>query len=275
MEFIFDRCREKNAPTIVFINGLFAELTSFDPAITLLKERYPDRFHLLRYNGYGQGELGQFKVEELAEPLTLLHFVRQLYQLLGEVKTTGPIYLLGLSNGGRVALKFAELYQRDFLIPAVFALDTYDQVTPMIEAKLKSWLQAYLVGGASLRFDIATPWIWGEKIFNEKSEIILSYREKANLFKKASVEHLINQAIDKNLEQQINLDNINTPVHLICGQYDLLTPVFLHEKMLQRLKKGSLQIVETGHASIIERPNIILENVMSKIIENEKEGTTC
>ena len=120
MEFIFDRCREKNAPTIVFINGLFAELTSFDPAITLLKERYPDRFHLLRYNGYGQGELGQFKVEELAEPLTLLHFVRQLYQLLGEVKTTGPIYLLGLSNGGRVALKFAELYQRDFLIPAVF-----------------------------------------------------------------------------------------------------------------------------------------------------------
>jgi len=44
---------------------------------------------------------------------------------------------------------------------------------------------------------------------------------------------------------------------LVVGREDLLTPVFIHEKMVTKIKNAQLIVVDGGHASVLERPNIM------------------
>jgi len=97
-------------------------------------------------------------------------------------------------------------------VKALVALDTYDDPTPMMKAKLNSWLSAHEVGGALHRFDIATPWIWGEEVFNSKSDLILAYREKAESLRPHVVKALILGA----LETKIDLSKLSVKYIVGC-----------------------------------------------------------
>ncbi|MBY0413888.1 MAG: alpha/beta hydrolase, partial [Bdellovibrionales bacterium] len=105
--------------------------------------------------------------------------------------------------------------------------------------------------------------IWGEEVFNEKSELLLGYREKAT----DVPAHVVRGLIGGGLETKINLSEIDCPVLLLAGKEDLLTPPFLHEKMLTKLKYGKLEITPGGHASLIEKP-AIMEHFIIPWIEN-------
>ena len=171
------------------------------------------------------------------------------------------IILIGLSNGGRISMEFSIRYP-DF-VKALVALDTYDDPTPMMKAKLNSWLTAHEVGGALHRFDIATPWIWGEEVFNSKSELILAYREKAESLRP----HVVNALISGAIETKIDLSKLSVKTLLVVGREDLLTPVFIHEKMLSKIHNAQLVVVEGGHASVIERPNIMEKTILPWLLE--------
>ncbi len=171
------------------------------------------------------------------------------------------IILIGLSNGGRISMEFSIRYP-DF-VKALVALDTYDDPTPMMKAKLNSWLTAHEVGGALHRFDIATPWIWGEEVFNSKSELILAYREKAESLRP----HVVNALISGAIETKIDLSKLSVKTLLVVGREDLLTPVFIHEKMLSKIHNAQLVVVEGGHASLIERPNIMEKTILPWLLE--------
>ncbi len=161
------------------------------------------------------------------------------------------VILLGLSNGGRIAMQFSIMYPE--LVSRLVVLDSFDVVTPMIRAKLNSFKVAHVVGGPLHRFDVATPWIWGEEIFNEKSDLLIAYRERA----KNILNHAFINLIDGALTGDIDLCKLKVKTLLVVGEEDLLTPVFLHKKMLEKISDGELMIVPGGHASVIERPNII------------------
>jgi 3-oxoadipate enol-lactonase len=164
------------------------------------------------------------------------------------------VLLIGLSNGGRIVLEYSVRHN----VFATIALDTYDIPTPLLKSKLNSWLAAHTVGGPLHRFDIATPWIWGEEVFNLKNELILSYREKAS----GTFDHVVKGLILGALETDIDISKIENKVLLVAGREDLLTPIFYHEKMLEKLKQGKLVIVDGGHASVIERPMIFEKSIL-------------
>ncbi len=217
-------------------------MTSFDGACLYLRPHY----EILRYDCRGQG-----KSEKPNEIYKLSDHVEDLEQLLIKQLKRTNVILVGISNGGRIALEFARRFPP--VVKAVVACDTYDIPTPMMKAKLGSWLEAYRKGGGIHRFDVATPWIWGEDTFNSKSELLLSYREKADSLLKHVVEGLILGA----METEIRCEDIKCPVLLVCGEEDLLTPPFLHQKMLKKLSKGEFIMAEGGHASMIEKPMIM------------------
>ncbi|MBY0415928.1 MAG: alpha/beta hydrolase, partial [Bdellovibrionales bacterium] len=140
--------KHESDPTVVLINGLFADTTSFDGASFYLREKYK----FLRYDCRGQGKSPR--------PESIYHLSDHVEDLRGLLLKLdlGKIVLVGLSNGGRVALEYARLFKEDLV--GVVACDTYDEPTPMIKAKLGSWLAAFETGGGLHRFDVATPWIW-------------------------------------------------------------------------------------------------------------------
>lgn len=163
---------------------------------------------------------------------------------------------MGLSNGGRVAMEYTRRFGEN--VKGLVACDTYDIPTPMMKAKLGSWLHAFEVGGGTHRFDVATPWIWGEDVFNDKSELLLSYRENANNVPAHVVRGLIGGA----METTIDISQINCPTLFVVGREDLLTPPFLHEKMVKKVKHAKLEIAPGGHASLIERPTIMDNQIL-------------
>ncbi len=207
-------------------------------------------FEILRYDCRGQGKSPKPK-----EIYTLDHHVSDLENLLSNQLKRREVILIGISNGGRIALEFARRNPDN--VKAVVACDTYDSPTPMMKAKLGSWLAAYRKGGGLHRFDVATPWIWGEETFNSKSELLLSYREKADSLPAHVVEGLILGA----METEINCEEITVPVLLVCGEEDLLTPPFLHQKMVKKCPRGEFKLADGGHASMIEKP-MIMEQVI-------------
>lgn len=163
----------------------------------------------------------------------------------------GKVILVGLSNGARIAMEYAARYPKD--IVGVVACDTFDIPTPMIKAKLGSWLMAHETGGPLHRFDIATPWIWGEDIFNEKSELFLSYREKAG----SLPNHVVSGLLLGAMQTEIDISKIECPMLFVAGEEDLLTPPFLHKKMALKAKKAEFVQSSGGHAGLIERPSIM------------------
>lgn len=171
-------------------------------------------------------------------------------------KKIGKIVLVGLSNGARIAMEYARRFPAD--IAGIAACNCFDIPTPMIKAKLGSWLMAHETGGALHRFDIATPWIWGEDIFNEKSELFLSYREKAG----SLPDHVVRGLLVGAMETDIDVSEINAPMLFVAGKEDLLTPPFNHEKMAAKAKNGEFKMSEGGHAGMIERPAIMEKEIL-------------
>ena len=208
-----------------------------------------NKFQVLRYDCRGQGNSP--KPNSI---YTLEDHVFDLQDLLIKLKIENPI-VVGLSNGGRVVLEYARKFKN---VRAVVACDTYDKPSPLLKAKLRSWLAAHEESGPLHRFDIATPWIWGEETFRDKEDLILSYRDRAGL----TLDHVVKNLILGALETDIEINEIECPVLLVAGTEDLLTPVSYHEEMLSKLKKGELITVKSGHASLLEKPMIMEKTIL-------------
>ena len=232
------------------MNGLFADLESYNEVARLLG----DEFHILRYDCRGQGKSPR--------PESIYKLSDHVSDLEGLVQDLGitSSYLLGLSNGARVALEYARKNPEKSL--AVVACDTYAYPSEILKLKLNSWLKAFKEGGAYHRFDVATPWIWGESVVNEKPELVKSYRIRA----KDLEEHVFNGLVLGAMEGIIPLNEINCPIHFIAGREDVLTPPYLHQKMFDECSNKSLKnkfsIVPGGHASLLEYPETVVTEIV-------------
>mgnify|MGYP006080786823 CR=1 FL=1 len=231
----------ENKPWIVLINGLFASLELWDSCADILKKD----FQVLRYNCQGQGDYPEIKHEYLLDD-----HVSDLYELLKSLRID-KAHLLGISNGGRIALKFASLYPQQCL--KVIACDTYDKVSESIELKINSWLKAQTIGDQKHRFDISSPWIFGETYLKENKDDLELFREAACLKNKDAMAGLMRGA----LSGTIDIESIESPVLYLVGEEDVLTPLFLHKQMAAVTKDAHLELIRGGHASLYEYPDNI------------------
>ncbi len=247
LHYKIENSEDTHRPWLVFVNGLFAGLQSWDESVV----HFLEDFRILRYDGRGQGEsprpVAAYSLKDLVSDL------KELLDNLDIEKAT----FIGLSNGGRVALEFATLYPER--VRALVASDTYHEPSPLLQLKLKSWLHANRKGGPTHRFDVATPWIWGETIIQQRPELLDFYRERAGLEKVHVIEGLIEGAMENHV---IDLKKVKCPTLLTVGREDLLTPPFMHERMVKKLEKGLLKTVPGGHASLLEYPLTLKNTVL-------------
>lgn len=257
LPYIIENSEDTHKPWLVFVNGLFASKESWNESV----RHFHEDFRVLRYDGRGQGEgprpVGAYQLH---------HLVKDLKELLDSLKIEKAAFV-GLSNGGRIALEFATQFPER--VSAIVASDTYDTPSSLLKLKLNSWLEANKVGGPSHRFEVATPWIWGETIIEQRPELIDTYRQRAGDEKVHVIEGLIEGA---KADHHIDLTSINCPVLLTVGREDLLTPPFMHERMLKKLTNGALRVVPGGHASLLEYPLTLKNTVAPWLKEIVIEG---
>ncbi|MGH2544007.1 MAG: alpha/beta fold hydrolase, partial [Ardenticatenaceae bacterium] len=124
-------------------------------------------------------------------------------------------------------------------------------VDTLLQIKLASWIKAMECGGSPLRFDVATPWVWGSRFLEENYEGLLAFREKGVNLPTAPAANLIKGAMRHDARDK--LPQVQAPTLVIVGEDDVLTPPKLSCYIADRVQNGRLHIMEgLGHASALE-----------------------
>ena len=205
--------------------------------------------------------MGQGENDQLKNLNYLNNQVEYLRELLSELKIDKASFV-GISNGARVALLLAQYYPK--AVERVFVADTYSKLDESIKFKLESWLAASKVGGNELRFQVSTPWIFGDTFLKNKPEVLEYFLESVKDKDQRNSELLIESALE---DITIELDKITAPVHFLVGSEDRLTPIEIHENMMLETKNGTLDILKGGHASLLEYPENIKNFILPKFTQ--------
>jgi 3-oxoadipate enol-lactonase len=236
---------------LILLNGLFADLHSWDGAMAHLKD-----FRVLRYDGRGQG--CSPSPEGIYDLATLLG---DLLEVLDEAAFPSA-HVVGISNGGCLGLELAAATPAR--VRRLVAADCYLSVSPLSRLKIQSWLLAHETGGPTHRFDIAAPWVWSEATLADNREAIAAYREKATSHSDRAVQGLLRGA----LSHQIDGAAIVAETLLLAGSEDLLTPPFCMRAMAEILRAARFQEVAGAHASLLEYPHIFAETIVPFLRED-------
>ncbi|MCP4914793.1 MAG: alpha/beta fold hydrolase [Oligoflexia bacterium] len=238
--------KKEDAPWVILINGLFANLNSWDQIVDELSLE----FNILRYDCRGQGQ--SFKPDC---PYLLADHVDDLARIVNKLDLE-KFFLVGISNGGRIAMQYSKKFQQKVIAQVI--ADSYDKIDIELEEKLKTWKQANLLGGNELRFEVTTPWIFG-KTFIAKNQALLTYfKEMAKKNDVKVVDNLISGALKTN----ILLDKEKTRSLVLVGIEDILTPMEIQQRIQSGYVNSQLKKVPGGHASLLENPQIFTNEII-------------
>jgi 3-oxoadipate enol-lactonase len=231
----------ENGPVLVMINGLLTDLSSWNHHVKV----FTPNFRVLRYDCRGQG--GTEK-HQAGSYIPALH-ARDLEALLHSLGVDKASFL-GVSSGGCIALQYA--VRNPGRVTALVLANTYARADTALRVKLNSWAAAMQTGGGPLRFDVATPWVWGASFLERNYQALRPFREHAGGLEPHGVLALIHGAMEHDLEDQASV--ITCPTLLLAGDEDLLTPIS-YSQVLHRCIAGSqLQIFDqAGHAMFLEQ----------------------
>lgn len=228
-------------PVVVFVNGLLTELRSWTPHLPAFAD-----FRCLLWDCRGQGASDKPEAPAYA----VAEHGRDLAGLLDALHIRAPVHLIGLSNGGAAGLCLAAA-QPERLASLVLC-GAYARTTKALEFKLRSWIAAMVQGGAGLRFDVATPWVWGPKFLAEHHLALLDYRNKGASLDPAVVERLIAGALEHQLSDA-QLGRVRARTLVTVGAEDLLTPPSMARVIAQGVPGARLRLLpELGHAAALE-----------------------
>jgi 3-oxoadipate enol-lactonase len=224
---------------LVFVNGIFQDTTGW----SLHVRRFADR-RCLVYDCRGQGRSakppGPYLIERHAADLV------GLLDALG----IGRADIIGLSNGGAVAMTFAAKHPAR--VRRLALVDTFAYADAALRAKLRSWELALDAGGPGLRFDVSVPWNFSRSFLEEHGRDLSSLREKALALDPDPMRALI--AGSAAHDARAALPTIAAPTLVLVGEEDLLAPPWTAREVANAIAGARLRTVAgAGHAMPIER----------------------
>lgn len=246
---------------VVFVNGLTMDTTAW----RLVERRLAPERPTLRYDARGQGEseapAGPYPPEAHADDLLAL------LDALGLAR----VHLVGLSNGGLVAmLAAARAPER---VAGLAGLDTFARVDAQLATILDGWTAALREGGPGLRFDVATPWVWGHAFLSAHLDDVLAFREKAAAADPAAVRGLLEGLRGFGGDAADGLHRHAGPQLLLTGRDDVLTPPRYALEIAARAPRARVVLLEgAGHAAPIERPDAVAEVLAPFLAEADREA---
>lgn len=225
----------------MFVNGLLTDRGSWAAHLPYFAD-----YRCLTWDCRGQGRSSK----PPADAYPVAEHGRDLAGLLDALGLAEPVSIIGLSNGGAAALHFAS--RAPTRVRALVLAGAYARTDVALRLKLRSWLAAMAAGGATLRFDVATPWIWGPGFLAEHVEQLATWRERGLAFDVAAAGRLIAGAIDHELDDAA-LARIAAPTLVMVGEHDLLTPPAMARAIVDAVPHARLELLPgLGHAAALE-----------------------
>jgi 3-oxoadipate enol-lactonase len=232
---------DPSGPLLVFVNGLLTDRGSWQAHLPSFAD-----YRCLTWDCRGQGlsskpDMPSYPVADHA---------RDLAALLDAIAPGEPVAIVGLSNGAAAALHFAS--EQPERVRALVISGAYARVDAALRLKLHSWIAAMRAGGPGLRFDVATPWVWGPRFLAAHAEALAGYRERGLALDTRAAERLIAGAMIHELADD-RLARITAPTLVCVGEDDVLTPPPLARAIADALPVARLETLPgLGHAAALE-----------------------
>jgi 3-oxoadipate enol-lactonase len=230
-----------DAPTIIFINGIFQDTTSW--ALTV--RAVAPTFRTLIYDCRGQGQSDKPQTG----PYTPELHARDLAALL-DVLHIERAHCVGLSNGGLVLMHFAKLFPAR--LRKLVCVDTFSHLDAVQQAMLHSWRAALEAGGSALRFTVSLPWTWGADFLAQNYDTIMALREKAAQLPTHSSIHLVDGALTH--DARAWLGDIRAPTLVVQGTEDKMLSIEKAHALQRAIPNAQLHLIAgAGHAAWLEK----------------------
>jgi len=231
---------EATASPLVFVNGIFQDTTGW----SLHVRRFRDRFRCLVYDCRGQGRSarppGPYRIERHAA---------DLLGLLDALRIRRPS-IVGLSNGGAVAMTFAAAHPDR--VRALVLVDTFARADGALRAKLRAWRVALDAGGPALRFDVSVPWNFSAAFLEAHEPELGALRELALAWDPDAMRALMAGSAEHDARDA--LSRITAPTLVLVGEQDVLAPPWMAREVAGAIQGAQLrQIAGAGHAMPIEK----------------------
>ena len=229
---------------LVFLHGWGADLNSF----LWLKDYFIDEYSLVFVDFLGFG-----KSEKLTVPYFVSDYVFELKKILNKFDID-ELVLIGHSFGGRVAIKFAFLFDKIFNKLSLVLVDS---------------------AGVRPKRNLVYYWkVWRYKIL--KSKVIANKKPKQFLEKFGSEDYKnLSGVMKQTFINVVNEDlcvyakNLNVKTLIFWGKNDKDTKLYMAHKLHRLIKGSKLEIVEdAGHFSFLDKKEdfvIILDTFLKNI----------
>lgn len=228
---------------IVILHGWGLSGKTFAPLVEMLKKK-GHRVYAPDFPGFGESKMPE-------RPLTLTDYTHFLDAYLKKNHIDQPIFI-GHSFGGRVSLKYIQLYPKRVV---ALVLSGTPGFTPIPKKKLMLFIALAKIGKLlfsipplNLLQDAVRRWYYyvvGAKEFFRAEGVM---RET---FKRIVKEDLVTA-----------MEAVDNPTLLLWGEYDIIVPVAIAERMHQVIAGSELIVIpEADHGVPFKQPEVFASYV--------------
>ena len=239
-----ERFSEKR-PTLVMIHGAGGTSQAWQGQIHPLK----DSVNTLALDLPGHGKTAGQSKNRLDE---YAHWLGEILDVLFQE----PVFLMGHSMGGAIVQETAVLFPK--LLKGIILVGTGPrlQVAPMF---LEGFLNKF-------EETVDTVINYGYTSGADQSMLM----ESAKLMKEAGPNVVYNDFVACNqFDRRKDLENINLPCLVICGEKDKLTPPALSRTLQEYIRGSVLKILpDMGHFAMIENYKAFNQCIRNFVLEN-------
>lgn len=230
-----------HGPLVLFMHGIGGNRTNWRTQLPA----FAPTFSAVAWDARGYGAS-----EDYDGPLAFDDFVNDLLRVLDHFGAE-TAHLVGLSMGGRIAMRAALLHPRR--IATLTLVDTHEGFEALSPEQRQAFVdsrRAPLLAGKTPA-DIAEPVARTLVSPTAKPEHLQQLIDSITALHKDSYIKSLQATVDQVVLGDISL--ITAPAHFIVGEHDRLTPVAMHHEMAAKMGGAPVSVLSgAGHLSNIE-----------------------
>jgi len=231
---------------IVFINGLTQSTTAW---LAHQERLTRSGYRVLTYDTLGQG-LSSKPV--LAIPLD--EHAEVLAQLL-DVLEIGRAFVVGISFGGLVALRFAITHPRRVM--GLVPISTFCEMPPQLMAIGQVFHMAITQVGFPMVQAMLLPMNFSSRWIDQAKALIPEIARKSYAINDPYAIQNLMESLNTFTPFAGELGKVTCPTMILNGEFDYLTPRVCHETLRRGIRHSRLVIVQHGyHAITLEFPEL-------------------
>ncbi|WP_448529414.1 alpha/beta fold hydrolase [Raineya sp.] len=228
--------------TLIFLGGLSQSTMAWQAYLPAFSENYRILLVDLMFQGQSDNP-SQFR--------TFKEHAEDLHHLLQSL-SSNKIVPIGISYGGAVAMRLMYYFPQNIYKGVLMA--TFAHKTPFFDAIGDAWQRALQVGGYPLMLDVMLPFVLGQHYF-QNPLIPIETLKQMRISNDLSIDRLAKLMTATAISEDFrpNLQEIQIPTLVICGEEDILCTPEMHQEIVKAMPNAIYkEIPNVGHTLNLE-----------------------